>query len=91
LSGLIISIQGSSDLQAHFQLISSSAQDSAMISQLLQVGVFFRQFEVKDSNPDLATLLDSVRIAPNGEGLDVSVAMTNELVVDLINRKTFSR
>jgi len=60
LSGLIISIQGSSDLEAHFQLISSSAEDSATISQLLQVGVLFRQFEAKDSNPDLATLLDSV-------------------------------
>jgi hypothetical protein len=91
LSGMVISFQGSSDLEAHFQLISSSAEDSATISQLLQVGVLLRQFEARDSNPGLATLLDSVRIAPNGEGLEVSIAATNELVIDLINRKTFSR
>lgn len=91
LSGLIISIRGFGDLEAHLQLISPSAQDSATISQLLQVGVLFRQFEARDSNPDLATLLGSVRIAPNGEGFEVSIAMTNELVIDLINRKAFSR
>jgi hypothetical protein len=91
LSGLVISVNGSTDLEAHFQLISSSTEVSAAISQLLQVGVLSRQFEAKDSNPDLATLLGSVRIAPNGEGLEVSITMTNELVVDLINRKTFSR
>jgi hypothetical protein len=91
LGGLVISVQGTSDLEAHFQLISSSAEDSATISQLLQVGVLFRQFEAKDSNPDLATLLGSVRIAPNGEGVEVSIAMTNELVVGLIKRQTFSR
>ena len=91
LGGLVISVQGTSDLEAHFQLISSSAEDSATISQLLQVGVLFRQFEAKDSNPDLATLLGSVRIAPNGDGVEVSIAMTNELVVGLIKRQTFSR
>jgi hypothetical protein len=91
LSGMVISIEGSSDLEAHFQLISSSAEDSAMISQLLQVGVLFRQFEAKGSNPGLTTLLGSVRISPNGEGLEVSIAMTNELVIDLIKGKIFSR
>jgi hypothetical protein len=90
VSGLVISIQGSDDLEAHFQLISSSAKDSATISQLLQAGVLFRQFETKDSDPDLATLLGLVRIVPNGEGVEVSISMTSELVVSLVKRKTFS-
>ncbi len=90
LDGLVISIQGSSDMEAHFQLVSSSAEDVGTISQLLQAGVLLRQFETKNSDPDLAALLGSVRIAPNGEGLEVSFSVTSDQVVSLIKRNTFS-
>jgi hypothetical protein len=90
LGGLVISIQGFSDLEAHFQLIFSSTEDAAMISQVLQAGVLFRQFEVKNSNPALSTLLDSVRIVPNGGGIEVSMSLTSELLASLIKEKIFS-
>jgi hypothetical protein len=61
---MVISIQGTSDLDVHFQLISSSPEDVATISQLLQAGILLRQFDVKNSDPDLATLLASVRVIP---------------------------
>ncbi len=90
LTGLVISIQASSDLEAHFQLLSSSADDAATISQLLQAGVLLRQFEAKNSDPDLASLLGSVRIVPNGEGLEVSFSVSNDQLMSLIKRNTFS-
>lgn len=90
LNGLVISIQGSSDLELHFQLISSSPEDSATISQFLQAGILLRQFEARDSDPDLAALLSSVRVTPNGEGLEVSLALTSEQVTSLIKQNIFS-
>lgn len=90
LQGMVISIQGSSDLEAHFQLLSSSPEDAATISQLLQAGVMLRQFQSKNSDPDLAALLGTVRVVPNGDGLEASFAVTNDQVVSLIKRNTFS-
>jgi hypothetical protein len=90
LQGMVISIQGTGDLDVHFQLISSSPDDAATISQLLQAGILLRQFEAKNSDPDLATLLASVRVVPNGEGLEVSFAVTIDQLLSLIKRNTFS-
>jgi hypothetical protein len=90
LQAMVISVQGTGDLDAHFQLISSSPEDAATISQLLQAGILFRQFEAKNSDPDLATLLAYVRVVPNSEGLEISFAVTSDQLVSLIKRNTFS-
>jgi hypothetical protein len=90
LNGMVISIQGSGDLEVHFQVISSSPDDAATIAQLLQAGILLRQFDAKSSDPELATLLESVRVVPNGEGLEVSFAVTSDQVISLIKRNTFS-
>jgi hypothetical protein len=87
---MVISIQGTGDLDLHFQLISSSPEDAATISQLLQAGILLRQFDARDSDPDLATLLASVRVMPNGEGLETSFAVTSDQLVSFIKRNTFS-
>jgi hypothetical protein len=90
LQAMVISVQGTGDLDAHFQLISSSPEDAATISQLLQAGILLRQFEAKNSDPDLATLLASIRVVPNSEGLEISFAVTSDQLVSLIKSNTFS-
>jgi len=90
LQAMLISIQGTGDLDVHFQLISSSPDDAATISQLLQAGILLRQFDAKSSDPDLAMLLESVRVVSNGEGLEVSFAVTSDQLVSLIKHNTFS-
>ncbi len=90
LNGMVISIEGTSDLDARFQLISSSPDDAATIAQLLQAGVLLKQFEARNSDPGLSALLSSVRVVPNGEGLEVSFAVSSDQVVSLIKRNTFS-
>ena len=90
LNGMVISIEGSSDLEAHFQLVSSAPDDAATIAQLLQAGVLMKQFEARNSDPELSALLGSVRVVPNGEGLEVSFSVSNDQLVSLIKRNTFS-
>lgn len=90
LNGMVISIEGSSDLEAHFQLISSAPDDAATIAQLLQAGVLMKQFEARNSDPELAALLSSVRVVPNGDGLEVSFSVSSDQLVSLIKRNTFS-
>jgi hypothetical protein len=50
----------------------------------------WRQFDTKNSDPDLATLFASVRVISNGEGLEISFAVTSDQLVSLIKRNTFS-
>ena len=90
LNGMVISIEGSSDLEAHFQLVSSAPDDAATIAQLLQAGVLMKQFEARIWDLELSALLGSVRVVPNGEGLEESFSVSNDQLVSLIKRNTFS-
>jgi hypothetical protein len=49
-----------------------------------------KQFQAKNSDPDLAALLGSVRIVPNGEGLEIWFGATNDQITNMIKRNTFS-
>jgi hypothetical protein len=49
-----------------------------------------RQFDAKNSDPDLATLLASVRVVPNGEGLEVSLVVSSDQLLGLTKRNAFS-
>ncbi len=91
LNGMVIGIEGSSDLEAHFQLISSAPDDAATNAQLLQAGVLLKQFEARNSDPELSALLSSVRMVPNGEGLEVSFSVSTDQVVSLIKKILFQR
>ena len=90
INGMVIRVEGSSDLEAHIELISDSPEACATISQLLQAGVLLRRYQASQSDPQLADLLGGVRIAPNGEGLEVSLSISNDQLVDLIKHNTFS-
>jgi hypothetical protein len=72
------------------KFVSWAPDNAATISQPLQTGILLRQFDAKNSDPDLATLLAFVRVIPNGEGLEVSFAVTSDQLVSLIKRNTFS-
>ncbi|HTC65631.1 MAG TPA: hypothetical protein VK685_00750 [Candidatus Acidoferrum sp.] len=49
-----------------------------------------RQFDAKNPDPDLATLLASVSVLPNDEGLEVSFAVTSDQLLSLIKHSSFS-
>jgi hypothetical protein len=49
-----------------------------------------RQFDAKNSDPDLAILLKPVRVVPNGGGLEVSLVVSSDQLLGLIKRNTFS-
>jgi hypothetical protein len=56
----------------------------------LQAGLMYQRYQVANSNPDLAAMLDQARIVPSGDRLDVHLTLTDEQVVGLIRRNTFA-
>jgi hypothetical protein len=60
------------------------------LSQMLQAGVLYREYQSSRSNPQLANILDSLSIASNGEQLELSLDLNDEEVPTLIEHNTFS-
>lgn len=90
VSALLISVQGTSNIEADFHAICDSPQDAATISQLLQAGLLMERYQAGQSNPELARMLDSAKIVPSSERLDISFALTEAQITSLIQHNTFA-
>jgi hypothetical protein len=89
LRALIIEIQADSGVQAHFQAVCNSPDDANTFAALLQAGLLYRRYQIGNSNPDLASMLDQARIAPSGDRLDIRLTLTDDQIIALIWRNTF--
>jgi len=63
----IINIDAGSSLEAKVQTICGSTEDANTLGQLLQAGFLYKRYQAQKDNPDLAELLDQVRITPGGD------------------------
>lgn len=90
LRALTIEIQADSGVQAHFQAVCNSPDDANTFAALLQAGLLYRRYQIGDSNPDLAAMLDQARIVPSGDQLDIRLTLTDDQVIALIRRNTFT-
>ena len=68
----------------------ASPDDANAFTALLQAGLLYQRYQVANSNPDLAAMLGQAEVAPSGDRLDVTLALTDDQVVGLIQRNTFA-
>ncbi len=87
---VLITVSVSSNIEIDFQFASASSNDANLLSQLLEVGVLYRRYESGKSNPELTNILDGLRISANGDRLELSLYLTDEQVVNLIEHNTFT-
>jgi len=90
LRALSLQIIAGSGVQARFQSVCATPDDANTFAALLQAGLLYKRYEVGTSNPDLAALLDSTRIAPAGDRLNVQLTLTDDQMLSLIRRNTFA-
>lgn len=90
LRALSLQIIAGSGVQARFQSVCASPDDANTFAALLQAGLLYKRYQVGNSNPDLAALLDSTRISPAGDRLNVQLTLTDEQMLSLIRRNTFA-
>jgi hypothetical protein len=89
IHALVINVDASSGLDARFQAVCNSPEDANTFAALLQAGLLYRRYQEGQTNPELAQLLDSARITPRGERLELRLALTDEQMLALIRRNTF--
>jgi hypothetical protein len=61
-----------------------------VLSQLLEVGFLYQQYQSNQSNPDLAEILTGASIALSGDQVEVSIRLTDDQMLSLIEHNTFS-
>ncbi|MHB8411878.1 MAG: hypothetical protein ACYDDI_08005 [Candidatus Acidiferrales bacterium] len=89
MRALLVTMRASTGLDAEFHAISGSPQDAVALSQLVQAGVLVRQYQASQTNPALARILGAISVAPSGSQLNISLALTNDQIIALIQRNLF--
>ena len=90
LKAMTISINGSSGVDAQFEAVCGSTDDANTFAALLQAGLMYRKYQLGNRNPDLGQLLDSAQVTPAGDRLDLKLSLTDDQMLSLIRRNTFT-
>lgn len=90
IRAMSLQIIAGSGVQARFQSVCASPDDANTFAALLQAGLLYKKYQLGSSNPDLAALLDSTRISPAGDRLNVQLTLTDDQMLSLIRRNTFA-
>ncbi len=86
----IINVEAGSDLDAKVQAICGSTDDANTLGQLLQAGFLYKRYQAQKDNPDLAQLLDQVRITPGGDRVTLHMSLSDDQMTSLIKHNTFT-
>src|SRR5580700_8403918 len=81
---IMIQVDAESGMDARFQVVCDSVDDANFLGIALQAGVMFRRYEDAQSFPDLAKVLDNIRITPSGDRLIVEAPVSKEQLGALI-------
>src|SRR5271163_836702 len=90
MQNTIINIEAGSDLDAKVQAICGSTDDANTLGQLLQAGFLYKRYQAQKDNPDLADLLNQVRITPGGDRVTLHMSLSDDQMTSLIKHNTFS-
>jgi hypothetical protein len=89
LRALTIEITAGSSIQAYFEALCALPDDASALAALLQAGLLYQSYQVTSSNPHLAGILDQAEVTASGDRLDVTLGLTDNQAVDLIQRSAF--
>lgn len=86
----IINVEADSGLTAKIQAVCGSSEDANTLGQLLQAGLLYKRYQAQKDNPDLAQLMDGVRITPGGDRVTLNMSLSDDQMSALIKHNTFA-
>lgn len=90
IQSLMISVQASTGIEADFQATCMNSTDATTLGALLSAGIMAQRYMASQNNPSLAKMLETAQVMPTGDRLAVSIALTNDQMVSLIQSRTFA-
>jgi hypothetical protein len=90
MRNMIISVDASGALDGKFQAICGSTEDANTLGQLLQAAFLYKHYQAQQDNPEMAQLLDSVRVTPAGDRVVLRMTLSDDQITSLIRKNTFA-
>jgi hypothetical protein len=90
LQALTIELTAGSGVQAHFEAVCAAPEDANTFAALLQAGILYQRYQIANTNPDMASLLDQASVLPSGDRLEIRFSLTDDQMSGLIRRNTFN-
>jgi hypothetical protein len=78
------------DIELELQADSASPGDAIALSQLLEASMVSQRFQSGKDNPAMAKFLEGMQVTPNGNRLGVSLNVTPDQMLTLMEHNTFS-
>lgn len=75
---IMIQVDAGSGMDARFQVVCDSVDDANLLGAALQAGVIFHRYQDAQTDPDLAKVLDNVRVTPTGDRLVVEAPVSED-------------
>lgn len=91
ITAVTVSVERFSDMRIEVNLkaVAASASDALVLSQLFQAGLLIKRYQASQGDPNLAEIFDGVTVGAKGAQIVVSLELTKDQVVGLIQRQTF--
>lgn len=90
MHAMMIIVDAGSGMDARFQAVCDSVDDANLLGVALQAGVMYRRYQDAQIHPDLAQVLDNVRVTPSGDRLNVEAPVSEDQLSALIKTKQFT-
>jgi hypothetical protein len=89
MQAMTISVDGDQQLEADLS-VSAAPEAAVSLSQLMQAGLLYRQFQASQDDPQFAKILQNVSITVGGPGIQIRFEISSEQMVSLLQHNTFS-
>lgn len=90
MHAMMIIVDAGRGMEARFQVVCDSVDDANLLGVALQAGVMYRRYHDAQTHPDLAQVLDNVRVTPSGDRLNVEAPVSEDQLGALIKTKPFA-
>lgn len=90
MHSMLISVDADSGANVHFQAVCDSVDDANLLAAALQAGLMYRRYQEAQTHPEMAGVLDNVRVSPSGDRLKVDAPVSEDQLQALIRSKAFA-
>ena len=90
VKNVIVQVDATDALTAKFQVVCGSPSDATLMASLIEAGFMLQQNQVKDSNPELAEILNGATVASQNDRAKISLSVEAEQMMALLKLKAFA-
>ncbi|HVN08831.1 MAG TPA: hypothetical protein VMV61_07665 [Patescibacteria group bacterium] len=88
--GMTVSVETDPGMDVHVTPLCASTNDALTLAQLLQAGLLYKRYQVGQSDPDMAKVIDGTSVSADGDHLKVRTQLSSDLVISLLRTNAFS-